>query len=204
MLPFSRHCDAKNLARKSVCTYEPFSVYSFSTASHLSWTVVFMWIFIKVKSGHFWVSSDFADRSSFSHWILAAVSLVVGGFERGGASNEPLKWPQKPFTSMALQKRMRKMAQFGPVAWRLGMDNGRASEREAVFTVVITIVDSWLKISLSKAVRAHNLLSRQKQSGKQNSLLEPSISYTLYTYEAGPCTIYVATKCSLLKLMSSM
>jgi len=47
------------------------------------------------------------------------------------------------------------------------------------------------------------VLSEQKQSEKQNSLSEPSILYTLYTYEAGLCTIYVATKCSLLKFMSS-
>src|ERR1700678_2751276 len=65
--PFSEHLDVKNFALISVCAYTPLTVYSFTTASHLSFTVFFECISITVESGNLWVSNVFAERSSFSH-----------------------------------------------------------------------------------------------------------------------------------------
>jgi len=63
--------------------------------------------------------------------------LLVAGFDRLGTGVVPSKCPQNPFASTASQKRTRKIAQFSLVASSFGTEVGRASEREAVVTVVI-------------------------------------------------------------------
>ena len=70
--PFSRHLDVKNFALIFVCTYAPFTVYSFTTASHLSQMVFFEWISMTVELGKHWVSKVFTDLLSFSHNVVAA------------------------------------------------------------------------------------------------------------------------------------
>ena len=75
-----------------------------------------------------------ADHSSLSHCSIAATSAAVGavvavGVERGF---KPLKWPQKPFYSIASWKRTAKIAQFRPVASSFGTDEDKESDNEVV------------------------------------------------------------------------
>ncbi len=91
MLPFSGQHDSKNLVQSSVCAYAPLSVYSVTMATHRSRTVVFEWTRISVELEIFWVSNNFADRSSFSHWFFAAISSTVEGFDSAGQVEVPSK-----------------------------------------------------------------------------------------------------------------
>jgi hypothetical protein len=108
----------------------------------------------------------------------------------GGARDEPSKWPQKPFASTASRKRIRKIAQFSPVAWRLGTDDGRASESEAVVTVVIAVYVRAKYQSFKQSIGAHNLLSGQKRNGEAKRLKGAFDTYHIIYYKKGPCTIY--------------
>src|SRR5271169_2660415 len=118
-------------------------------------TEVFERMRIKVESGIFWLSKDLAERSSFSHWVTAALyssgvrpvagfTVVLSGATITGVPGMgrciwPSKWPQNPLALIASRKRISKMAQLVPVLSSLGMEEGRVSERDvAVIDMVST------------------------------------------------------------------
>jgi hypothetical protein len=80
------------------------------------------------------VSSDFADHSSLSHWVIAVVSVAVGaeGSATIGLLTVPSRCPQNPLALTVSWKRKTKMAQLDLEASSFSTDEGRALERAAV------------------------------------------------------------------------
>src|SRR6266478_6186939 len=101
--PFSGHFRSRNFAHISVWANMPFSLYLYTIASHHCFTVILEQTRISVELGSFWVSKNFANRSSFSHASIAVFSAAVGalGVAAAGVGSVPLKWPQNPFASTA-------------------------------------------------------------------------------------------------------
>src|SRR5271154_271946 len=117
-------------------------------------TEVFEHMHIKLESGIFWLSKDFAERSSFSHWVVAATyssgvkpvaalvivpsGATIAGVPGTGRCVWPSKWPQNPLASIASRKRISKIAQLVPVLSSLGTEEGRVSERDVAVTDMVS------------------------------------------------------------------
>src|SRR6266545_7229258 len=117
--------------------YSLFFENSFTTTSHLSLTITFVWIIMIVKSSNFCISNNFADHSFLSHWAFAAVLSVVGfaASANTGVGINLSKCPQKPLASTASWNLKMKIVQFVPEVSSLGTDDGRASESAAIVIV---------------------------------------------------------------------
>ena len=124
------------------------------------------------------MSKDFAERSSFSHWVVWAENSsgvrpiadvitvpsgpIVAGVPDTGRLVLPSKWPQNPFASTASRKRISKIAQLVPVISSLGTEEGSVLERDvAVIDMVSTRFHKYeqrLILGLCAGGGAHNLL----------------------------------------------